>query len=341
MAIRRLTDLDMPPDVFAVVMATGIVSIAARDHGYSRIDLPLAALAALTFVLLLAGLALRLLARPMSAFREVRDPDTALRLFTFVAACAVLGARLDAHRAAAWPLAVASAAAWLILAPLAVRDIASRPRAELRQHAHGAWLLASVATAGVAITAADLATGTGRPSWFVVSATTWIVALVLYVVITWLIVWRAVAAPLVPEEVPPDSWILMGALAIVALAGDRLLAAVHTVASPSWLVAVIGPSTLALWVLASLWIPVLLYAELWRVDHRAGSLRFAGAWWSAVFPLGMYATATQATSVQLHLRSLATISLVLFWIAFTVWLLVAVGGLHALVRNVHGAPHPS
>jgi hypothetical protein len=38
--------------------------------------------------------------------------------------------------------------------------------------------------------------------------------LVGYVVVTWLIMWRALAGPFVPEKVTPDSWILMGALAV-------------------------------------------------------------------------------------------------------------------------------
>ena len=51
--------------------------------------------------------------------------------------------------------------------------------------------------------------------------------------------------PLVPDEVTPDSWILMGALAITALAGDHILAAVHTLNAPSGLVAWTRPVTLA------------------------------------------------------------------------------------------------
>jgi len=86
-----------------------------------------------------------------------------------------------------------------------------------------------------------------------------------------------------------------------------------------------------LWVIASLWIPVLLYAEMWRVDSRAGSLHFAGVWWSAVFPLGMYAAASAETASVQNRPPLVTISLVLFWVALTVWLLVAVGLAHRAV----------
>lgn len=336
--MRGLVVHDLPPDAFAVVMATGIISIAATDHAYPRIDVSLAALAAAMFGLLLAGLMLRLLAGPASAFARARDPDIALRLFTFVAACAVLGARFDAHPTVVWPLASTAMAAWLILAPLAFRGIRSLPRAELRQRAHGAWLLASVATAGLAITAADLATRTRWHGWVLLSAAAWMLAVLLYLAITWLIAWRAATTPFTPEEVTPDSWILMGALAISTLAGVRLLAALGTQGSLPWLADALRPAIVALWVLASLWIPVLLYAEMWRVDHRTGSVRFAAVWWAAVFPLGMYSTATQATASQLHLPALSTVSLVFFWIAFSVWVLVAMGWLHSVVRAAHASP---
>ncbi len=330
MAAPSVTRIDLPPDAFAVVMATGIVSVAAHDHAYPRIALPLAVIAAVAFVLLAVGLIVRVLARPASAFGEIRDPDVALRMFTFVAACAVLGVVFVDHPAAVGVLGAAALAGWLVLVPLAIRDVRARPRAELRDHAHGAWLLSSVATAGLATTAADLA-HTGTP--VVLGALAWILAILFYVAVAWLIIWRALAAPFVPDEVTPDSWILMGALAIATLAGDHLLSATDRVGGLGWLADLLRPATLAVWILAALWIPVLLYAEVWRVDQRAGSLHFGGVWWSAVFPLGMFASASAATALALNLRSLSTISLVFFWIAFAVWLLVAVGQGLRLVRD--------
>jgi tellurite resistance protein TehA-like permease len=325
----KLSRVDLPPDIFAVVMATGIVSVAAGDRHYPRISDTLAALSSLAFVLLTAGLIVRVIARPRSAVGEIGDPDVALRMFTAVAACSVLGVRFNRHPLLVWALGAASLGAWLLLVPLACRDVASRPRAELRDHAHGAWLLASVGTAGVGITAADLAVHQRSTELLLVAIGFWLLGLAGYVAVTWLIAWRAAAAPLVPDQVTPDSWILMGALAIATVTGDHVLLAAYTLGAGGlgW----VRPATFVLWVLASLWIPVLLYAEMWRVDSRAGSLHFAGVWWSAVFPLGMYAAATAETAAVQHRAPLVTISLVLFWVAFTVWLLVAVGLAHRAV----------
>ncbi|MEO6887139.1 MAG: tellurite resistance/C4-dicarboxylate transporter family protein [Jatrophihabitantaceae bacterium] len=336
-AHRRLTELDLPPDMFAVVMATGIVSVAADEHAYPRISIPLAVLAVAAMCVLVAGLVIRVLARPRSAFGEVRDPDVALRLFTSVAACAVLAARFESHPAVNWVLGISGLAGWLVLVPLAARDVISRPRTELRDHAHGAWLLPSVATAGLAVTAADLAVGENSVGLVMLAALAWLLGLLAYVAVTWLIAWRAAAAPFIPEQVTPDSWILMGALAISTLAGDRVIAAAQRVGEVHWLVAVARPVTLGTWIVASLWIPVLLYAELWRADRVAGSLHFAGVWWSAVFPLGMYAVATEATARRLQLPSLTTMSLVFCWLAVSVWLLVTVGLIHrAIAASITG-----
>ena len=336
MATLRVLDVDLPPDVFAIVMATGIVSVAAGDHQYWRIQIVLAAMASVVFVVLTVGLGLRILARRGVIVAQSRDPDVALRMFTFVAAASVLGVVWRRFPAAVWILAVLALVGWLVLIPLGVRDVRSRPRADLRDHAHGAWLLVSVGTSGLATSAADLGIITGSGALAIVGVLLWLVAVVLYVAVTWLIAWRAVVAPFRPDAVTPDSWILMGALAIATLAGAHLLQAAVAVPSARWLSGWLDPATLVLWAAASLWIPVLLYAEIWRVDQRPGSLRFAGVWWSAVFPLGMYSSATFATGAELGLRALATISLVLFWISVIVWALVAVGLTQFAVANWRG-----
>lgn len=53
--VAWFTRLDPPPDVFAVVMATGILSIAAADHGYRVLDAGLSLVAATAFVVLGSG----------------------------------------------------------------------------------------------------------------------------------------------------------------------------------------------------------------------------------------------------------------------------------------------
>lgn len=58
----------------------------------------------------------------------------------------------------------------------------------------------------------------------------------------------------------PDSWILMGALAISALAGAKIVTALHATGSMHPLLTAVRTATLLVWIVASAWIPVLLYA---------------------------------------------------------------------------------
>jgi tellurite resistance protein TehA-like permease len=319
--------------VFAIVMATGIVSVAADDHAYRWISTVLGLLASAVFVVLAVGLVVRIAARPHSAVGEITDPDVALRLFTSVAACGVLGVRFVSHLWALSALAIASLLAWLILTPLAIRDIATRPGADIRDRAHGAWLLPCVATAGLATSAADIAIRMQSRALLVVGAIAWLLALFIYCAVTWLIGYRAAAEPFVPESVTPDSWILMGALAISSLAGDHLLASASTLGMESGFTAWVRLLTMAIFVIASVLIPLLLYAALWRIDQRPGSLHYTGVWWSAVFPIGMFSAATAATARQFHAHALVTVSLVFFWVSLTVWLLVTVGLIHLSVAT--------
>jgi tellurite resistance protein TehA-like permease len=303
-----MAEVRPPPDVFAAVMATGIVSIAGADHGYRWISLGLAVLAVVALPVLAVVAATAWLKDPL----DLRDPDVMLRLFTYVAACAVLGARFAAHHIVLWILAGMALQSWLTLAPVVVRRMWRHRWTGLRDRAHGAWELASVATSGVAVVAADL-------HILFVALLFWVLALLVYAVMTGLILWRTVHERLDRDGFEPDSWILMGGLAIATLAGDHI----HRV----WPSHVIETATGLTWVLATLWIPPLVYFGIQRINKRTGALKFTGVWWAMVFPLGMYSAATFAMSGETRVAAFATVSLVFFWVALTTWLTVAIAGL--------------
>lgn len=315
----RLADVEPSPDAFAAVMATGILSIVARDHHYRAISDTLGVLATSALLVLIA---LVVLTRAGGSW-DLRDPDVTLRLFTFVAACAVLDSRLASHRVALETLGVLAFESWLVLIVLTARNMSARPWAALRDRAHGAWELASVGTSGLAIVAATVARHQHR--WLWVAVPVWVAALCIYGLMTWLILWRAVTERQDLDGFEPDSWILMGGLAIATLAGDSIHAvAPATVARPVLVV------TIVTWVAASLWIPPLIYFGLHRIRQGPDLLRFAGVWWALVFPLGMYAAASYAMAAGIGRGWLITVSLVFFWDAFAAWLIVVVAGLQRL-----------
>ncbi len=318
----RLGDIELSPDVFSVVMATGILSIAARNHRYWRIGNTLGVAASLGLAVLVVLVVATLAAKRRIDSWELTDPDVTLRLFTFVAACAVLDTRLSSHLAAVRILGAVALSAWLVLVVLTVRNMSARGWVALRDHAHGAWELASVGSSGLAIVMAQVASHNGHRWWLLVAGVIWLLAIGIYGVMTWLILWRAVAERREHNGFEPDSWILMGALAIATLAGDNI----HQVA-PDWAASGVRTATVITWVTATLWIPPLIYFGLHHISRRPEVLQFHGVWWALVFPLGMYSVATWASARELHLRWMQTVSLVFFWNALAAWLIVAVAGL--------------
>ncbi len=321
----RVADLPLSPDVFASVMATGIVSISARDQNYWRISGVLAAVAVVAMILLTLLSIVKNIVRKRFPF-QWNDPDVAVRLFTFVAACTVLGARFETHPGVVGSLAAIAWLAWVVLAVATVRSIRPFNRTGLRDRAHGAWELATVATSGLAIVTAQLAF-LGRDAELLnVGIVVWLTAIGIYGAVTWLILWRAAAVP--SDDIwRPDSWILMGGLAIATLAGDSLHRASMAVVIEDWLTGAIRSLTVVTWVIATLWIPPLIYQTA-----RHLHLRFTGAWWAMVFPLGMYSAATFAMGVETGWRPFRTMSLAGFWIAFAAWLLVALAAAGAVRR---------
>ncbi|CQD04129.1 putative C4-dicarboxylate transporter [Mycobacterium europaeum] len=326
-------DVEPAPDVFAAVMATGILSIAARDHGYGRISdtLGVVATAGLVFLVVLV-VATTLGGRRRSRW-DLTDPDVTLRLFTFVAACAVIDTRLQSNVWALRALGAVALCSWLVLIGLSSRNVVSRRWATLRSHAHGAWELGSVGTSGLAIVIARAAYHTGHRWWLAPAVAVWVSALLIYALTTWLILWRVVSERRYREGLEPDSWILMGGMAIATLAGDSI----HALA-PAWLAGPVRTGTVVTWLAATLWIPPLIYLGLRRISRRPNMLRFAGVWWAFVFPLGMYSAASYAMAAELGHRSLLTVSLVFFWDALAAWLVVVVAGLLVFGRaQLHSA----
>lgn len=296
----------MKPDTFAAVMATGIVSIAALDHGYGVVSDVLLVAAAIALPVLIVAAAFAWRRESWS----LTNLDVALRLCTYIAACAVVGARLAEHRIVLWVLAGMALQGWLSLAPLVARRM-WRDRRGLRERARGGWELASVATSGLAIVMADL-------KIVFLAVLFWVIAIGVYLVITGLIVRRAVQDSSAPDLVRPDIWILMGGAAIATLAGDHI----HQAGLKS-----VWPVTVVTWVVATAWIPLLVLASR--------KLR-SGNWWAMVFPLGMYSSATYATAVETGWRWLTTVSLVFFWIAFAAWTLTAIESLLRFRRSPAG-----
>jgi tellurite resistance protein TehA-like permease len=281
-------------------MATGIVSVAAGLQHLHALSEALLVVACIGWATLLPALLWR--------SRGKKSPPPGPGSFALVAATAVLGSRFSFAgqplvALALWALALV---AWLAL--LAMGRHCGR--------ADGGWFLVVVGTESLAVLASLLA-----PHWgtqFLDAAFGWwLLGLCLYPAIA-----AAIAAELRrrPRFVPA-LWITMGALAIATLAGTELLLAARTLHALTPVRPLLRISDLTLWALASAWILPLAVADL---RSRAGWRNPRGRW-SFVFPLGMYAVASQLLARAASLAPLADVGHAFFALALLAWTLVLLG----------------
>lgn len=295
-----------PKGAFAVVMATGIISISSEQHGLTAVSLALVAVAGAAYVALVAA-AIR---KGRYALAGDLRSTGAFALLTFVAGTDVLASRAISagERTLPLTLGVVALAAWLVLVPAALRAA----RSELRS-ARGEWLNLVVATQSLAVVGAqapDIPPGARTAALIL-----WLCGLVLYVALAPLAGRRAIRSWRQPREHAPDAWILPGALAISTLAAAELSharplgGATMTIAHVLWALACAG------------------YLALTVLDLRVAASREGPGWstnrWSMVFPLGMFSTASDAIG-------LPTLAAALLAIAGIAWLATAAVTLQAL-----------
>jgi tellurite resistance protein TehA-like permease len=155
----------------------------------------------------------------------------------------------------------------------------------------------------------------------------------VYLALIPLIVQRLELLSLTPRQFTPDYWINMGAMAITTLAGTLLIAA-----SERWqFLQQVDPFLLGLsllfWAGATWWIPLLILLEAWRHVIRHVRLVYSAEYWSAVFPVGMYAACTFQLVDLVHLSVLMMVAEWLVYVASGLWALVFMG----LAWHVFGA----
>ncbi|MGH3637072.1 MAG: tellurite resistance/C4-dicarboxylate transporter family protein, partial [Mycobacterium sp.] len=105
------------PGYFALVMATGIVSVGMHNHGQYELSVALLWLGCAAFLILVVATAVRVVRFRADLAADLRDPRRAFGAFTFVAAADVLGTRLavDTHYRIACGLLLVGLLAWLVL----------------------------------------------------------------------------------------------------------------------------------------------------------------------------------------------------------------------------------
>jgi tellurite resistance protein TehA-like permease len=330
---------DLPPNIFAMVMATGIVSLAVNGAGYRLLAHGLFWLNVSLYAVVSMLLLMRIAYYRGNLAADLRSHARAPGFFTLVAAPCVLGSQcvlLYGYAAAGLTLWIVGVVFWLLLTYAMLPGLmegSDKPSPETG--ITGAWLLAVVGTQAVSVLACRLAPvlkfAAPQMSLFV-GLVFWLAGSMLYIWLIALIFHRILFLPLTPGDLTPPYWINMGAMAISTLAGVCLVG--EAGAMP--LLVELGPflkgMTLLFWATATWWIPILLSLGVWRHVYHRVPLGYEHGYWSAVFPLGMYTVCTQNLVDVFELPFLHNIAAVFVWIALIAWGLTFAG----LVWHVAG-----
>ncbi len=336
----------LPSSYFAVVMATGVIAVAALELGVPVLPQVLGVLNVIAYLVLWVLTVLRLVRHGAEFKSDLFDHVNGPGFFTAVAATGVLGSQFvvlwGSHGVAAalWSLTLAlwTLLTFAVFAGLTVKE--SKPN--LAGGITGGWLLAVVATQSVVVLAMQIAPAVPDsllPQLWFLALSMWLWGGMLYVWLMALIFYRYVFYAFSPQDLTPPYWINMGAMAISTLAGTFLIANGRTASSA--LLTAIEPLlqgvTILFWATGTWWIPMLVVLGVWRHVIKRFPLSYDPAYWGMVFPLGMYTLCTHHLVAALDLGFLEGIARVFVYVAIAAWVATFWGLLRSLVLGARGS----
>ncbi len=339
---RMLLELaGMSPSYFGMVMATGIVSIAAHLLAMPRIALDLFILNIAFYCLIWILTVLRIICFPRHFFDDMIDHLRGPGFFTTIAGSGVLGSQfliIGNNSQAALALWFVAIALWLgltytIFAAFTVKE----RKPSLDQGISGGWLLAVVATQSIAVLGALLAAHVDQPYKLelnFLALSMWLWGGMLYIWMMSLIFYRYTFFRLSPGDLAPPYWINMGAMAISTLAGSLLISNATDAPFLHSLVPFLKGFTIFYWATGTWWIPMLLILGFWRYVYKRFPVKYDPLYWGAVFPLGMYAASTYKMAEAMGFDFLHVVPLIFLYAAVIAWVVTFAGLLHDLWRRL-------
>jgi tellurite resistance protein TehA-like permease len=329
--------VQLPVTAFTLVMATGIVSIAAADAGQGWVAGVLRWVAAAALIVLLGLHAARALLHRHVSASEIAHPATVFDAFSLVAALAVTAVALGPALTNAALVVVWSCTAllWLAIVAATLGALVRHRGFGLVHFASGRWLLGVVSIESIAVLGVATSTATHDAALAGVALVAWAAGVAVYPAIALTIVMRIHTRGWHALDITPDHWILMGALAICTLAAAGLATSTGTFTSIERSgFAVVAWAT---WSCAGALYVLLAVVTVRRLAVSTAARHADIRWWASVFPLGMYSACTFELFRVSTFAAQRDIAAVTFWPALGAWALATMMSLRAITRTVRQA----
>ena len=326
------------PAYFALVMATGIISIGAHLLEFPAISDVLFWGNNVAYGMLIILLLIRFLFFTGNFVSDLTLFTKGAGFFTLVAATCILGiqyAQLKHKYAIAKMLFWFGVGVWILLmyAFLAVITTQSE-KATLEKEINGLWLLMVVSTQSIAVLGTTLAKHLPftpeQVMFFTLSA--FLLGTMLYTILITLIFYRLIFFPLEAKDFKASYWINLGAGAITTLAGATLMQNLPNAGNLISFIPFVQGVSLLTWIVATWWMPLIIILDIWKYLIKKTPLTYTPQFWSTVFCLGMYTVSTLKLSQSLKMHFIQSIPAVFIYISMGVWALVFLGMLISIIK---------
>jgi tellurite resistance protein TehA-like permease len=319
-----------------MVMATGIISIGLKNLHYMQLASLFKAFALVAWLVLVLLCTIRVLRYYRAVFIDLTAPRMVFSYFTLVAATDIVGMLLHDSGYPLLALAcwILSFVVWCLLLYMAFSVLTFLSHENNVNIMHGGWLITIVGTQSLVLLGTAIAPDLGEYTHIMMVEVhmLWGLGLSLYGIFVALFCYRIFFLSLKPQDLSPLLWVVMGAAAISSNAGTSLFWSNDQLPFLAAQKPFIDGVTLMIWSWASWWIPMLFLFGLWKHAINKIPFKYEPALWSMVFPLGMYATASERLGQAAEFPPMTWIAQLMIWVAITAWVLVLAGMLKQMLQ---------